>query len=114
MIYEMHILNKYLESIKEGTKKHEYRLGKPERRAIKIGDTIRLITNEDENVTLDVEVTGITLYKSWYEAMKDNWENDFKGLYNSFDELMEDCKNFYTEEEIKKYGIIMFDIISSR
>ena len=46
--------------------------------------------------------------------MKDNWENDFKDLYNSFDELMEDCKNFYTEEEIKKYGIIMFDIISSR
>ena len=92
----MHIQIKYIDLIKNGIKKREYRLGKPERLKINVGDEIRLIANQDENNIIYVKVTGISLFKNWYDACKEYWVSDFKGLYNSFDELMEDCKNYYT------------------
>ena len=110
MIYDMYILDKYLELIKAGIKKNEYRLYNEERRKIKIGDEIKLIANGDENNYIIVRVKNIFIYKDFNEAFKNRWENDFKDLYNNLDDLLNDCNKFYSKEEIDKYGIVVFNI----
>ena len=50
MTYFMNIKDEYIEAIKAGIKKREYRLAKPERLKINIGDIIRLVSDNDENL----------------------------------------------------------------
>lgn len=113
-MYFMNIKDEYIEAIKAGIKKREYRLAKPERLKINIGDTIRLVSDNDEDYYIDVTVSGISKYSGWEDALKEYWMDDFKGLYDSFKDVINECKKYYKEEDIKKYGIIVFDIIFNR
>ena len=114
MTYFMNIKDEYIEAIKAGIKKREYRLAKPERLKINIGDIIRLVSDNDENYYIDVKVIGISKFKDWNDALKKHWEEDFKGLYDNFNDVIIECKKYYKEEDIQKYGIIVFDIIFNR
>ena len=106
----MHIKQKFLEAIKNGTKKREYRLATPDRREIKVGDKIELIANEDDNISICVEVKKIELYSSLSDALIKYWEEDFKDVTNDFSRLINECKTFYKESDVNKYGIIVFEI----
>lgn len=99
-----------MESIIKGIKKHEYRLNTLERANLKNGDRITLVSNQNVNDVIVVTIRGATKYCSWEEALKDNWEEDFRGQFNSFDEVLEVCSRFYTRDEVKEYGIVKFDI----
>lgn len=102
----------FLKSVIEGTKKHEYRLNTPERAEILNGDRITLVSNQNPKDFIVVTVKGIKKYASWEEALKDNWEEDFKGLYSTLDEVISECDKFYSREQVKKYGIVKYDIES--
>lgn len=108
--YYLKIKDKFIESIKIGVKTHEYRLGSPERKAIKVGDNLVLVSNQDKKQYVRTSVLGIHLYKTWREALEQYWSEDFKGLYDSLEEAMLECFKFYKEEDVNKYGIIVFDI----
>ena len=43
--YYMKIRDKYIDAVRQGIKKHEYRLASPERTQIRIGDNIILISD---------------------------------------------------------------------
>ena len=109
--YYLKIKDKFISSIREGNKKHEYRLASPERTIIKAGDNLVLISNQDKQKYIRVTVKGSTIYKSWEEALRNNWENDFKNIYSSLDEALKECDNFYKRDDVRKYGIIVFDIV---
>ena len=100
----------FLELIKAGKKKHEYRLNTPDRRELSIGDKITLVNNTDPTDILEVVITGITTHKDWYSALKDYWQEDFEGLYDNLDDLINECNSFYSHEQVKEYGIIRFGI----
>ena len=108
--YYMKIRDKYIRTVHDGIKKHEYRLATPERKQIRIGDNIILISNQNRNVYVRTTVNGRTIYKDWTEALEQNWQSDFKDLYPSLDEALKECYRFYTKQEVDKYGIISFDI----
>lgn len=108
--YYMKIRDKYINSVREGIKKHEYRLASPERTQIRIGDNIVLISTQDKDVYVRTTVKGITLYSDWKEALEKNWKSDFNDLYSTLDEALKDCYKFYTKQEVDEYGIISFDI----
>lgn len=109
--YYLKIRDKFIDLVKSGVKKHEYRLGEPERLDVKIGDTLVLLSNTNKKSYVRTTVTNIIKYDNWQDALEKNWENDFKDLYKSFDEAVHDCYKFYTKEEVEKYGIIVFSII---
>ena len=100
----------FLELIKAGKKKHEYRLNTPERRELSIGDKITLVNNTDPKDCLEVLITDITTHKDWYSALKDYWKEDFEGLYDNLDDLIDECNNFYSPTQVNEYGIIRFKI----
>ena len=108
--YYMKIRDKYISAVREGIKKHEYRLALPERTQIRIGDNIVLISNQDRKEHVRTTVKGKTVYKDWKEALEKNWQSDFKDLYSSLDEALKECYRFYTKQEVEEYGIISFDI----
>ena len=47
--YRMKIRQHFLNPIRNGVKRHEYRLATPERKQIRIGDILVLINNQDNS-----------------------------------------------------------------
>lgn len=108
--YYFKIREKYIDSIINGTKKREYRLANPERREIKVGDSLVLISNQNKRNYIKVSIKSIKLYQTWYDALKEHWDEDFKGLYSSLEDALKECYRFYAKEDVEKYGIIVYGI----
>ena len=108
--YYMKIRDKYIKEVRDGVKKHEYRLASPDRKAVRVGDNIILISNTDKKSYVRTTVKRITTYRDWKEALEKNWQNDFKNLYSTLEEALKECYRFYPKDEVDKYGIISFDI----
>lgn len=108
--YYMKIRDKYIKEVRDGVKKHEYRLASPERKSVRVGDNIILISNVDKKSYVRTTVKRITTYKDWKEALEKNWQSDFKNLYSTLEEALKECYRFYPKDEVDKYGIISFDI----
>lgn len=107
--YYLKIRDKFIEAIRSGEKKHEYRLATDDRKRIKIGDTLVVISTVDKKHYVRVTVNKISLYKNWKEVLLDNW-SDFENVYLSLDEAVRDCNRFYTRDEVNTYGIICYEI----
>ena len=107
---EMKIKPCFLDLIKAGKKKHEYRLNTPDRRELSIGDQITLVSNENSNNRLVATITDISTHPNWLDALNDYWKEDFEGLFNNLDDLIKECNKFYSPEQIRTYGIIRFEI----
>ena len=108
--YYLKIREKFIEPLKNGIKKHEYRLASLERRSIKIGDNLVLISNQNDKNFVRTTVNGINIYKSWREALEKYWEEDFAGLFDTLDAALVECYKFYSKDDVEKYGIIVFDV----
>ena len=100
----------FLELIKQGKKKHEYRLNTPDRRNLSIGDQITLVSNENPNDTLVVTITNKSTHSNWIDALKDYWKEDFEGLFNNLDDLINECNKFYSPEQVREHGIVRLGI----
>ena len=100
----------FLALIKNGIKKHEYRLASPKYTSLKVGDRIILVSNQNHDDFIIVQINKIMKFYDWESALEKYWRDDFKGLYCNFDELIKECHRFYTADEIKCYGIEVFEI----
>lgn len=108
--YRYKIKPQFIEPIYKGIKKNEYRLNKPECGALTNGDRITLISNQNEDDAVIVACRGKQVYCSWEDALKDNWKEDFNGIFSSFDEALLQCSKFYSRDEIRQYGIVKINI----
>ncbi len=102
----------FLELIKTGKKKHEYRLYTPDRSSLSIGDQITLVSNENLNDTLVVTITDISIHPNWLDALKDYWKEDFEGLFNNLDDLINECNKFYSPKQVREFGIVRFKMLN--
>lgn len=108
--FYLKIRDKYIENVRKGIKKREYRLASPDRLDIRVGDNLVLISNQNNKEYVRTTVKRITLYRGWQEALKDNWQTDFKELFPSYDEALKECFRFYPKKEVDTYGIIVFEV----
>ncbi|WP_250278039.1 ASCH domain-containing protein [[Clostridium] colinum] len=106
-----HVMNLYNEPfnlIKQGSKTIELRLYDEKRQKILINDNIQFV-NIDNKQILNVKVKNIYRYKN------------FKQLYKDFDKISigykedeianyKDMEQYYTIEDIKKYGVVALEI----
>lgn len=109
-IHYLKIRGKFIPEILAGNKRHEYRLASPEKMKIKVGDTIVLISNQNKNDFVKVTVKDVKVYNGWQGALEENWQEDFKNIYNSIHEALLECYKFYTKQEVDIYGIVVFSI----
>lgn len=108
-IYKLKIKEKFIQSIKDGRKTHEYRLGTSERRKIKIGDILILINNQNKNDYIKVIVDNIEIKNDWNEALTGFWKEDFPG-FSTIEEVEKECYKFYKREDVDNYGIVVFKV----
>lgn len=108
--YVMKIRDKFISSIKNGIKKHEYRLNDLDRQLIKDNDRLVLISNSDQKKYVNVRIKRIERYKSWEEALTKYWPEDFKEIYHTLDKAIYECQKFYDKDLVDKYGIVVFTI----
>lgn len=108
MIHEMRLNNEPFNKIKEGTKTVELRLLDEKRKALRVGDKI-IFTNRANNEKIDVLVTNLFKADS-FEPIYEKYSKVAMG-YNEEDEAKpEDMEEYYSKEEIKKYGCIAIEI----
>lgn len=110
-----HVMKLYAENfdeLKSGTKKREYRLNDKKRRLVKIGDTIRFVRLPDYNEECIFDVIGIETFDNWYDCYSKYYDEDFKNLYDSVEDVVQDTYDggYYTKEESDKYGAVVFTI----
>ena len=108
--YYLKIRDKYINEIISKNKIHEYRLATPERKEIKVSDTLIMISNQNKNKFVKVTVEAKQTFKTWEDALIGYWQQDFKNLYNSFEDVLNECFRFYPKSEVDRYGIIVYSI----
>ena len=99
---------KFLPLIRNGIKKHEYRLASPKYTSLNVGDRFILVSNQNSKDFVITRINKIAKFYDWESALEKHWKDDFEELYSNFDELIKECYRFYTAEEVKKYGIDVF------
>lgn len=108
MIHEMRLNNEPFNKIKEGTKTVELRLLDEKRKALRVGDKI-IFTNRANNEKIDVLVTNLFKADS-FEPIYEKYSKVAMGYNEEEDAKSEDMEEYYSKEEIKKYGCIAIEI----
>ncbi len=109
-LIKLKIRDHFISLIREGIKTNEYRLADPKYSDIRVGDILVLVSNQNPENYVKVVVDSITNYANWDSALKNNWKNDFKGLFDSYNDVMKECHRFYPKQEVDKYGINVYKI----
>jgi len=108
--YVMKIREKFIQPVKDGIKKREYRLNDETRKKIVPGDVLVLVSTQNDDEYVRVRVDSRECFPNWEMALRKYWEEDFKGLYSSLNEALADCYRFYSKQEVDRYGIVVFSI----
>lgn len=108
MIHEMRLNNEPFNKIKEGTKTVELRLLDEKRKTLRVGDKI-IFTNRTNNEKIDVLVTNLFKADS-FEPIYEKYSKVAMDYNEEDDAKPEDMEEYYSKEEIKKYGCIAIEI----
>ena len=108
MIHEMRLNNEPFESIKKGTKNIELRLYDEKRKLIKVRDLIKFI-NRLNNETLLVEVIGLHIFSNFNE-LYNHFDKVSLGYNENEDASPLDMNKYYSEDDIKNYGVAGIEI----
>lgn len=108
MIHEMRLNNEPFNKIKEGTKTVELRLLDEKRKTLRVGDKI-IFTNRTNNEKIDVLVTNLFKADS-FEPIYEKYSKVAMGYNKEDNAKPEDMEEYYSKEEIKKYGCIAIEI----
>lgn len=110
MKYIMKILDKYIDPIKKHQRIREYRLYDDKVKKIKVGDSILFISASNNNRFIRTKVKGFKFYETWEESLRNNWESDFSFTDMKYEEVLNEVQQYYRNDSIKKYGIIVYEI----
>lgn len=91
-------------AIKSGTKTIEMRLNDEKRSAIKIDDII-VFTNISNGDKIKTKVENLYIYETFKE-LYDNHDKISIGYKENETASFEDMYNYYSKDEINKYGVL--------
>lgn len=107
MIYEMRLHPAPFELIKFGKQTIEVRLFDEKRQQIKVGDEIVFIKRPEENEQITVQVTGLSLFKTFKELFQSIDKAEFGYSPKDTLEYQVLCMHqYYTKEDEQKYGVL--------
>ena len=106
MIMKFRLDSDIFEMIENGTKDVEIRLNDEKRQRLHIGDKLIFLKRPELKEKIEAYVVGLDYYKDFKEVV-DSYSMDriFKEG-TSKDELLKSFKKFYSDEEIKQYGVV--------
>ena len=108
MEYKMHLTEKPFFMIKAGKKDIEMRLYDEKRQKIQKGDTIEF-SNVETGQIINTEVVDIHRFSNFSELYSD-FDKTRLGYYDDEEAKPSDMAQFYSDEEINKYGVVGIEI----
>jgi len=108
MEFKMHLREKPFFMIKAGKKDIEMRLYDEKRQKIQKGDTIEF-SNVETGQTINTEVVDIHKYNG-FDELYSSFDKQRLGYYEDENAKPQDMKQYYSDEEIKKYGVVGIEI----
>ena len=108
MIYYMNLWDDSFRAIKAGWKTIEMRLNDEKRAAIRVGDVIEF-TDTSTQEKLSCRVTNIYRYADFAELYK-NHDKLSIGYKEEESAYPDDMLQYYTKEEIEKYGVVGLEL----
>ena len=107
-MHEMRLHNSPFNLIKSGTKTIELRLNDEKRSLIKVGDKIEF-TNRITEEKIVVEVINLHKYDSFFELYK-HFDKVSIGYAEDEEANPDDMSQYYSKEDILKYGVVGIEI----
>ena len=108
MNFKMHLQEKPFYMIKSGQKDIEMRLYDDKRKQIKVGDTIEF-SNTETGQAVNTKVTNISVYEN-FEQIYDKYDKTRLGYLENEEARAEDMNKYYSQEEVKKYGVVGIEV----
>lgn len=109
MEMKVHLHPDVYEIVKQGSKNVEARVNDEKRRKLKVGDTLIFLKRPLEEEYCIAKVTNL----KYFDTFKDMGKYyDFKRLYledYTMDMWLKELSRFYSDEEIKKYGVVAIE-----
>lgn len=102
--HQMKLTSIPFEKIRNGSKVIESRLYDEKRQMINLGDEILFSQSDDDTQTVNTKVIGILRYPSFKQLFANHDSKLFGGT--STDELLSEIKQFYSDEDEAKYGVV--------
>jgi len=109
MEHKMKLNNGPFNMIKNGKKDIEMRLYDEKRQQIKVGDTIEF-TNIISNETINYAVKELHIYNSFEQIYK-IFDKERLGYQPEEDAHYTDMEQFYSKDDILKYGVVGIELI---
>lgn len=107
MIHEMRLTPDPFEKIKEGKKVIEIRIYDEKRQKVKVGDIITFHKLPDNTETINVEVVGLSIFKSFRELFSNFDKSKFGHAKNlDIDDEIQLQREYYSEEAERVYGVV--------
>lgn len=110
-IFQEHLSEPWFSLLYFGAKKFEGRLYKNRFKNYKIGDTIQWYNDDYKHIVITSRIVNIYMTNTFEEFLKDEYH--LKGALPGICNLKEGIqvyRNFYMEENEKKYGVIFFEL----
>ena len=104
MQHQMKLTSVPFEKIRNGSKVIESRLYDEKRQTINLDDEILFSQSDNDGQTVNTKVIGILHYSSFQQLFVDHDPKLFGGA--SADELLKEIKQFYSDEDEAKYGVV--------
>lgn len=108
--YVMNVHKKFFKKLKNGEKRIEIRLNDIRRRKLKINDIIKFRLDNKPNKYFYSKIKRVNHYENFINLLNKE-KLDYCGFKNKTIQQADIIMHrFYTEEEIKKYGVIAIEI----
>ena len=113
MEMRLHLHPEVFDVVASGNKNVEIRVNDEKRRQLKVGDTLVFLKRPDDVETITAKITKLVTFDTFL-AVLDSY--DMKRIYletTTPEEYIALLKQFYTDEEESKYGVVAieFEII---
>ena len=108
MKHNMKLKNEPFIMMESGIKTIEMRLYDEKRKNIQIGDEIEF-SNVTTGKTLRVKVLNLHLFKN-FDELYNNFDKEKLGYHKDDLAKPTDMSQFYSDEEIKQYGVVGIEI----
>ncbi|MBR3145816.1 MAG: ASCH domain-containing protein [Bacilli bacterium] len=105
----VHLHPEVFEIVANGVKDVEVRVNDEKRRRLHVGDTLVFLKRPEEIEKLYAKVTNLVYFNSFEEVVD---AYDMKKIYldnTSKEEYINLMKRFYSDEEVKEYGVVAIE-----
>ena len=102
--HHMKLSKEPFEKIASGQKIIESRIYDEKRQQINVGDCVELMRNDDPTKTILTKVKALYCYSS-FDDLFSSFPLEYFGS-DSREELIREIKKFYSEKEVRQYGVV--------